>query len=111
MRRLVLSGVAILVGSVAGMAHAASQGPPMNAFNSAYYVCSAGKDAFVVSYSGDHLNGATITTNAKGSYDLKRTPVSAGYEFASPEGVRFWTDGQRVSLTGTRQTYMDCQLH
>jgi hypothetical protein len=86
-------------------------GPPMNASNSAYYVCASGSDAFVINYVGPKLDQASIQSNTNKVYKLHRTPVSSGYMFTDGKGVQFWTDGKRVSLTGTVQAYTNCQLH
>ena len=103
--------VALCALATAGMADAqATSGPPMNTFQSAYYVCSSGKDAFVVQYASPKQVDATINTNTSKHYTMKSTPVTSGYMYSNGKGVQFWTDGSRVSLTGTAQAYQGCKL-
>lgn len=96
--------------SAAGAAQATAGGPPMDQFNSAFYVCEAGKANFAVSYSGDKLNAATVTTSAKAHYALQKAASPEGYLYDNGDGVRFWTDGKKVTLTGTPQSYSACKL-
>lgn len=88
-------------------AGAAEFTPPMDGINDAYYTCASG-GAFLVAYDGPKPTAATITTNNNNrTYQLKRTSVSQGIEFKGA-GATFWTDGARVSLSGTEAKLADC---
>jgi len=80
--------------------------PPMNTFDYAYYDCEAG--AFEIDYDSDTPTQATIITSNQ-KYALTRTASSSGVEFAG-RGVKFWTDGKKVSVQGTAIPLANCRL-
>lgn len=107
--KLALGAVALVVVLRPTLALAApSSQPPMNAFNSAYYVCDSGGQ-FAVSYDSGKPKSARLTTsNNSKTYDLKRRPVQSGAEFAGA-GVTFWTDGKDVRVSGTAIPLANCK--
>ena len=106
MRSLPLAVALSATGLIAGPAMAAQ--PPMNNFNEAFYACDGG--AFLMSYDSNRPDTATMTTsNNNKQYMLKRAPVAQGFQFTGA-GVKFWTDGEKVTVEGTEQTYANCKM-
>lgn len=102
---------AFMIGALSAFAAASADAaeftPPMDSINDAYYTCASG-GAFLVAYDGPKPTTATITTNNNNhTYRLKRTAVSQGVEFKGA-GATFWTDGARMSLSGTEAKLADC---
>ena len=82
--------------------------PPMDDFNNAFYTCD-NEGAFLISYDSDKPSSATLTTsNNSKRYELKKTAVATGTEF-SGGNVKFWTDGDTVTVVGTEVALQNCK--
>ena len=81
--------------------------PPMNSLQYAFYDCGAG--AFEIDYDSDTPTQATIVTSDHNRrYELKRVSSDSGVEF-SGGGVKFWTDGKKVSVEGIKPPLENCR--
>jgi hypothetical protein len=99
---LTLSGLATVAAAAPKMQ------PPMNSFDFAFYTCDAG-GAFQITYDSDTPTSATLTTNDHNKqYTLMRRPIAEGVQFANGE-ARFWTDGKKVVVDGTRPSLANCK--
>jgi membrane-bound inhibitor of C-type lysozyme len=110
MRTLLKVGAAVAAGMVAGPAMAApAPQPPMNSLNNAFYNCDDNA-AFLMAYDKTRATTATMTTsNNNKQYMLKRAPVAMGVQF-NGDTVKFWTDGDKVTVEGTEVTLTNCKL-
>ena len=83
--------------------------PQMNNFNNAFYNCDDNA-AFLMTYDGGKAANATMTTsNNNKQYKLKRAPVATGVQFTDG-AVKFWTDGDKVTVEGTDIPLTNCKL-
>lgn len=102
----------IPIGLAAGLIATAASGapkmqPPMNNFDFAFYTCEGG--AFQITYDSDTPTSATMTTSDNNKqYVLARKPTDDGVQFASG-AARFWTDGRKVVVEGTRAHLENCK--
>ncbi|HTK35947.1 MAG TPA: MliC family protein [Caulobacteraceae bacterium] len=110
MRTLLLIGAALAAGLVTAPAMAATARlPPMNNFNIAFYNCDDNA-AFLMSYDSNRATAATMTISSNNKqYKLKKAPVATGVQF-SDGAVKFWTDGDKVTVDGTEIPLTNCKL-
>ncbi len=109
MRTLVLVSALLAASAVVAPAEAATKLPPMNNFNVAFYNCDDNA-AFLVSYDSGRAQAATVTTSSNNKqYKLKRTPAPTGVQFTG-DNVKFWTDGDKVTVEGTEVPLLNCKL-
>ncbi len=81
--------------------------PPMNSLQFAFYNCDAG--AFEIDYDSDTPTQATlVTSDHNRRYELKRVSADRGVEF-SGAGVKFWTDGKKVTVNGASARLENCK--
>lgn len=105
----VVGGVLALTLIWAQASAASPKQPPMNNFDFAYYTCADG-GAFQMSYDSSTPKTATLTTsNNNRRYELERTPVDQGAQFAKGP-IKFWTDGKSVVVDGTQVAFRKCKL-
>jgi membrane-bound inhibitor of C-type lysozyme len=108
MKALARAALAVNFVSVPALAAPAKQ-PPMNDFYQAFYNCDGGA-AFLVAYNSNRPNSATITTsNNNKSYTLKKVQSAEGFQFDGPP-VKFWTDGEKVTVEGTEIPFQNCKM-
>jgi membrane-bound inhibitor of C-type lysozyme len=81
--------------------------PPMNNFDFAFYTCDNG--AFQISYDSETPTAATMTTSDNNrQYELTRKPPGDGVQFSNG-AARFWTDGRKVVVEGTKDRLENCK--
>ena len=102
---------AFLAAATAAAGAAAAAEPPMNQFNSAFYVCSGPEGgAFNMAYDARRPKAAKLQSSDQQTYALKRDRDADGGVVFKGDGVTFWTDGKTAKAEGGKQPFQDCKI-
>jgi len=109
MKAMFIARAALAAGLISAPAMAAPAAqPPMNDFRQAFYNCDDNA-AFLMAYDSAKPKSAIMTTsNNNKEHPLKRAQSPTGVQF-NGDAVKFWTDGEQVTVEGTEVPLKNCK--